>query len=77
MSETDINEVNPGDLVNAASITLDAALPQAERAERFLEQIHNPYCFISGGTPVRIRFTGSEKALSASLLQYFSRLKQR
>jgi hypothetical protein len=77
MSKQDICEIDPSTLVDISKVFIDSSLPQTERVKRYLAQIHNPYCFKSGDTPVRIRFTGSEKSLSSSLVEYFSRVKQK
>jgi aspartate carbamoyltransferase regulatory subunit len=77
MSQMAISEIDPNTLVNVSAVSVDTALPQAERVQQFLRQIHNPYCFMSGDTPVRIRFAGADKELSQSLIDYFSRLKQK
>ena len=77
MSQMDINDIDPDTLTNVSAVSIDAALPQTERIERYLQQIGNPYCFISGDTPVRIRFAGGDKPLQQSLINYFSRLKQK
>jgi hypothetical protein len=77
MSQMAISEIDPDTLVNVSAVSVDAALPQTERVMQYLRQIHNPYCFVSGNTPVRIRFAGSDKPLSQSLLEYFTRLKQK
>ncbi len=77
MSQIEITEIDPSTLVDISTIELDMTLPQAERMEQYIEQVHNPYCFLSGSTPVRIRFAETEKTLSHSLQDYFTRLKQR
>ena len=77
MSKMDISDIDPNALVNASTISLDTTLPQAERIEQYLRQAHNPYCFMSGDTPVKISFAGNDKPLSQSLTDYFSRLKQK
>ncbi len=77
MSQINICEINPDALVKTSSIYIDSQLPQTEKIERYLEQIQNPYCFMSGDTPVRIRFAKTERTLSQSLIEYFSRLKQK
>ncbi len=76
MSQIDISKINHDSLVDISTVSIDPEMPQAERIERYLEQIHNPYCFLSGDTAVRIRFVG-DKDLSKSLVEYFSRLKQK
>jgi hypothetical protein len=75
MSQVDITTVNPALLTNISAISINTALPQTERIEQYLRQVNNPYCFMSGNTPVRIRFAETEKPLSQSLVEYFCRLK--
>jgi hypothetical protein len=76
MSQMEITEVDKNNLKDIRTVVMDAKLSQVERVEQYLSHIHNPYCFRSGDTPVRIRFVG-EKPLSQSLVEYFSRLKQK
>lgn len=75
MREADISRVDPAALVNISEVSIDQALPQIDKIEQYLSQICNPYCFMSGDTPVRVRFIHSDKPLSQSLRSYFSRLK--
>jgi hypothetical protein len=77
MSQVEIEKIDPSTLVNVSAVSINPKLPQTERIKQLLQQIHNPYCFMSGDTPVRIRFVKPEKPLSQSLLEYFSRLKQK
>ncbi len=77
MSQVDIRKVDPATLVNARAVSIDTTLPQAEKVERYIKQIGNPYCFMSGDTPVQIRFVGTERALPKALQDYFSRLAQK
>ncbi len=74
MSQVDIRKVDPATLVNARAVSIDTTLPQAEKIESFIKQIGNPYCFMSGDTPVQIRFVGTERPLPKALQEYFSRL---
>ncbi len=76
MSQIGIDTVERDDLRNIHAITLDPSLPQIERVRRYVEQSGNPYCFLCGDTPVRIRFADTGRTLSQSLLEYFTRLKQ-
>ncbi len=77
MSQMDICSIDPKILADISTVSIDAALPQTERIERYLKQVGNPYCFMSGDTPVRIRFANGEKPLTQSLIDYFSSLKQK
>ena len=77
MSQTEIEKINPSTLTDIETVTINHALPHEEKVLSFIEQMGNPYCFMSGGIPVRIRFTGENKKLSQSLVNYFSLLKQK
>ncbi|WP_369283210.1 DUF6870 family protein [Oscillibacter sp. GMB15532] len=76
MSQVDITEVNTKDLMEAAAISVSQELPHQQRVLSVIEALGNPYCFLSGDTPVRVRFTTEEKSLSDCLVSYFSQLKQ-
>ncbi len=77
MRQIDIVDVDPCTLVDASTISLDQRLPQREKIEQFVGQLGNPYCFISGDTPVRVRFVRPERELLQPLTEYFSRLKRK
>lgn len=77
MRQVDVREVNPATLVEASAVCIDTNLPQAEKIEQYVKQIGNPYCFMSGDTPVQIRFLDAEKSLPKALQDYFSRLAQK
>ena len=51
-------------------VHVDFMIPQS-----YLEQIVNPYCFLCGDTPVRIRFVAEDRTLKQSLCDYFLSLK--
>ncbi len=77
MSQADIEKVDPATLVNISTVSIDTTLPQAEKMEQYFEQIGNPYCFMSGKTPVKIRFKRPDHNLAQSLGNYLSRLSQK
>ncbi len=77
MSQTDIETLDPATLVNISSISIDATLPQADKMEQYFTQTGNPYCFMSGKTPVKIRFVRPDRELTQSLGNYLSRLSQK
>ncbi len=77
MSQADIEKIDPAALVNISAVSIDPALPQADKMEEYLSQIGNPYCFISGKTPVKIRFIRPDRSLAQSLGNYLSRLSQK
>ena len=59
LSEVDIRTVDPKELVDIADVKIRDDLPIPERIRDYIEQIRNPYCYLSHGTVVKIRFTGS------------------
>ena len=75
MQEIEITDIDTSTLVNIENVKTDDSLPDDERLKSYLEQIRNPYCFICGDTPVRVRFVAPEKTLSQSLGNYFMSLK--
>ena len=77
MSQTDIEKIDPAALVNISSISIDATLPQVDKMEQYFTQAGNPYCFMSGKTPVKIRFVRPDHDLAQSLGNYLSRLSQK
>jgi hypothetical protein len=77
MSQIEIDKVDPSTLADISNITINHKLTHEDKIISFIRQIGNPYCFISSGVPVRIRFAGEGRKLSQSLINYFSLLKQR
>lgn len=58
MEQTDIKKVSREDLVDIADVEIDFSLPVERRVSDYLEQIKNPYCYISNGVIVKISFAG-------------------
>ena len=75
MKGVDITQANRSTLVDIRNIHIDSSLPAAKKMQSYLEQIVNPYCFLCGDTPVRIRFASEGKTLKQSLCDYFLSLK--
>lgn len=75
MQDIAINKVERSALADVNQIHLDPELPEKERMEGFFSQIGNPYCFLCGDTPVKIRFVNENKPLKQSLVSYFLSLK--
>jgi hypothetical protein len=59
LQEIDIRTVDPKDLVDIKDVTIREELPLPERVRDYIQQIKNPYCYLSHGTVVKIRFAGS------------------
>ncbi len=77
MSQVEIEKIDPDTLVNISAVSIDPTLPYVEKIERYIEQIKNPYCFISGKTPVKINYVRPDRTLSQSLGNYLKRLQQK
>ena len=77
MSQIEIDKVDPSTLTDIDAIAINQKLTHEDKILSFIRQMGNPYCFISGGVPVRVRFAGNGKELSHSLVKYFTTLKHR
>lgn len=75
MRNVDITQVDRSTLVDIRNIHIDSSLPAAKKMQSYFEQIVNPYCFLCGDTPVRIRFVAEDRTLKQSLCDYFLSLK--
>ena len=75
MRNLDITQVDRSTLVDIRNIHVDSSLPAAKKMQSYFEQIVNPYCFLCGDTPVRIRFVAEDRTLKQSLCDYFLSLK--
>jgi hypothetical protein len=75
MNSVDITKVDRDSLTDINSVKVDNSLPTAQKMQSFFEQVKNPYCFMCGDTPVRIRFVSDEKTLTESIGNYFTSLK--
>lgn len=51
MSRQNIETINRNELVELSVIHIRQDLSGEEKILRFLEQVRNPYCFLSGGCP--------------------------
>lgn len=77
MSQVDITNINPKSLIHVDTVTVSGKLTHEQKILSVIEQTGNPYCFLSGDTPVRICFSDKGKPLSEALINYFSQLKQK
>lgn len=59
LSQIDIRSIDPKDLVDIKDVTIREDLPIPERVQDYIRQIKNPYCYLSHGTVVKLRFAGS------------------
>lgn len=75
MKGVDITKADRSKMVDVNDISIDSSLPVAQKVKNYIEQIKNPYCFLCGDTPVKIRFVSDTKSLKSSLKDYFISLK--
>ena len=75
MKNADITQADRSALVDIRNIHIDGSLPAVKKMQDYFEQIVNPYCFLCGDTPVRIRFVAEDRTLKQSLFDYFLSLK--
>ena len=75
LRDIDITQVDRNILVDIKDVKIDSSLSADEKVDSFIEQIKNPYCFLCGDIPVRIRFVSESKSLKKSLRDYFMGLK--
>lgn len=76
LSETDIEKIERGSLVNLEEISIDTSMPATQRMLSYLEQVKNPYCFLCGETPVKVCFAPESADLGKKLKTYFLGLKR-
>ena len=61
MQSVDIQSVNPKDLVDIDSVTIQKDLPPRERIVDYIRQIKNPYCYLYHGIIVKVSFAGKRR----------------
>ena len=76
MSQIDITEAEPVALTNIDTVKLDSSMAQQEKIMSYIDQTGNPYCFLSGEVPVRVRFIKKDRTLSQALVCYFTQLRR-
>jgi len=69
-------EIDRTALADIHAIKIDRNLPAARRAEQYLGQIRNPYCFLCGDSVVRVRFAEDGGDLKSHLKTYFISCKK-
>ena len=75
MKGVDITQVDRSTLADIRNVHIDSSLPAEKKMQSYFEQIVNPYCFLCGDTPIKIRFVAENKTLKQSLYDYFLSLK--
>lgn len=75
MSWTKIEKIDKNTLVDIKMVRIDTSIPIAKRMLLYLDQIKNPYCFLCGETPVKIRFSYTGKTMDEAIKSHFLGLK--
>lgn len=75
MSHDDMERINRHSLSSLDDIVIDTKLSADKRMEKYLKEIGNPYCFLSGDTVVHVSFSDNGNDLDSLLLNFFKRLK--
>ncbi|GHU79626.1 hypothetical protein FACS1894191_2860 [Clostridia bacterium] len=75
LSRNGADRIDRNALIDIKTVKIDISLPIANRMLSYLEQIKNPYCFLCGETPVKIRFSDTGKTLDEAIKGHFLGLK--
>lgn len=70
--QLDITRVNPAQLVDIRSVTIDTTLPVAKRIKDYITQAGTPYCFTCDGMIVHVEFAQTQCTLEERLAGYIS-----
>lgn len=70
MKNVDVRTVDRDSFVDINEINIDDSLPQKERAEEFLRQIKNPYCFRVGKVVVKNVYSNDGVSLQERFEQF-------
>lgn len=70
MKNVDVRTVDRDRLVDINEIEIDDSLPPKERAEAFLRQIKNPYCFRVGKVVVKNVYSDDGVSLQERFEQF-------
>lgn len=70
MKNVDVRTVDRDSLVDVTQIKIDDSLPPKERAEEFLRQIKNPYCFRVGKVVVKNVYSDDGVSLQERFEQF-------
>lgn len=74
-ASADITSIDRARLADIREIKVDEELPADEKIAQFIDEVKNPYCFLAGDVPVRIRFKPQGRDLKNILSDYFVGLK--
>ena len=75
LASADITSIDRAQLADIREIKIDEELPADEKIARFIGEVKNPYCFLVGDVPVKIRFKPQGRDLKSMISDYFFGLK--
>ena len=75
MKRIDIRTINRESLVDIRNVSVDSNLPFIEKAEMFLAQIKNPYCFKCGDVIVKINYANTETTIDDCMEGFYRSLR--
>jgi len=76
MSQQNIESSSREQLKSLSDVQLESDAPQVEKILSFIEQISNPYCFLSGKTPVKVCFTENGKKINEAIESILQHMRQ-
>jgi len=74
MQGVDIRTVDPSTLEDIRDINIDPNLPLAHKAEAFIRQIKNPYCFRCGDVAVKINYVNPSSTIDDCMEDFYRSL---
>lgn len=74
LQQIDIRTVKKSELVDIKNININPKHSKKERMREYLEQVKNPFCFLSNGIIVKTNFNPNGESLEALLSDYFTAL---
>ncbi len=74
--EQNIEALGRENLKDISSVNIRKDLSHEDKILNYIEQIGNPYCFLSGNTPVRICFAENGKSINQALENIFMHQRQ-
>lgn len=76
MSQQSIESASRDQLNSLSDVQINCDAPQVEKILSFIEQINNPYCFLSGKTPVKVCFTENGKKTNEAIESILHHMRQ-
>ncbi len=74
MRAVDPRTVDKATLVDRNTVNIDPKLEGKDRIREYVRQIKNPYCYLDGGTVVKISFAETDRTLEDCVKGYLNGL---